>query len=432
MAQKKIFFGWYVTIFAAVALFVSYGIRGSFGVFFPSMLKELGWSRTLLSGAISASLLVNAIVSPTAGNFVGRFGGKWLITLGGALIGIGVILVGQTTQVWHLFIAYGIIIAIGINCMGLVVTQSMVVGWWTRKRTFALAIAMSGITLGIAILQPVSNFLIEHYGWRTSNTIIGICVLIIIPLGAQFFAKRRPEDMGLLPDGDDPEAAAAALKAMQAGMAALAAAEPDIEYKEGLRTPNFWFLLLGNLFMGLPGFILTTHLFAYALEKGLSAGMAVSILFVSLFLGLLSGLVFGWASDKLKVLKAPLIFAILSFFVAFVILIFADSPTMFWIYAVVAGIGGGGGVVFPALVANQFGRLGMGKFYGILILAAAFGAAVGPVLAGYIYDVTQSYNWAWIICAGIQIAAAISIILVGKSPVQKKIEALAAAKASAA
>jgi sugar phosphate permease len=167
-----------------------------------------------------------------------------------------------------------------------------------------------------------------------SNTILGIAVLIIVPVSAQFIAKRRPEDMGLLPDGDDPEAAATAQKAMQAGMAALAAAEPDIPYADGLRTTNFWLLMLGNLFLGLPGFVLMTHLFAYAVEKGLTTGMAAAVLGVSLFLGLLSGLVFGWVSDKMKSRKTPLVIALLSFALALTILIFANSPTMFWIYAV--------------------------------------------------------------------------------------------------
>ena len=97
---------------------------------------------------------------------------------------------------------------------------------------------------------------------------------------------------------------------------------------------------------------------------------------------------------------------------------------MFYIYAAISGLAGGGAVLLPALIGDQFGRLGMGKFFGIITLSGAFGAAVGPILGGYIYDTTQSYLWAWIICIFLQVASTLCILLIGKSPLEKKTEAL--------
>ena len=420
MEKHKVFFGWYVSGFAALSLFFGFGIRGAFGVFFPSMLQDLGWSRTLLSSVISLSLLVNAVLSPTVGNLVGRFGGRWLITAGSLLLGTGVILVGQSTEVWHLFVAYGLIVAVGINCMGMVVNQSMVVGWFIKKRAFALSVTTAGITLGIAVLTPLSNFLISRYGWRMSNVLIGIAVIaIILPL-AQFFAKRRPEDMGLLPDGEDPETAKAAKRALSAEMAEVARNEPEITYTEGIRSRNFWLLMMANLMMGVPGFISMTHVFAYAVERGVSEFHAANVLSLGAILGLISGFFFGFVSDKINSRKIPLLVMFFIIAIAYFILIYIRSTTLFYIQAIVAGLGMGGGIVFPALVGDQFGRMGMGKFYGIITLSGAVGAAIGPVLGGWIYDVAQSYVWAWIVCILLQGTGAICILLMGKSPLEQK------------
>jgi len=424
MERNKIFFGWYVAVFAGISLFFGGGVRGAFGVFFPSMLQDLGWSRTLLSSVLSISLVVNAFLSPVVGNLVGRFGGRWLITAGSILLGSGVMLVGRSTEVWHLFVAYGLIAAVGINCMGMVVNQSMVVGWFEKKRAFALSIATAGMTLGMAVLNPLSNFLIGRYGWRISNVLIGLSVIVIVLPLAQFFAKRRPEDMGLLPDGVDPEAAAKARQDALKQMTAMAEGEPDISYAEGLRSRNFWLLAIANLLMAIPGFVMMTHLFAYAVEKGVPEFHAANVLSLGAILGLFSGFLFGYISDKINSRKIPLIIAFSSFSFAYLMLIYLRGTTMFYIYAVVSGLAGGGGVVLPALIGDQFGRMGMGKFFGIITLSAAFGAAIGPVLGGYIYDTTQSYVWAWIICIFLQVAATLCIIFIGKSPIEKKMEAL--------
>lgn len=423
MANKKIFFGWYVSGFAALSLIFGSGVRGAFGVFFPSMLQDLGWSRTLLSSVISVSLLVNALLSPIVGNLVGRFGGRWLISAGSLLLGTGVILVGQSSEVWHLFIAYGLIVAVGINCMGMVVNQSMVVGWFIKKRAFAISITTAGMALGAAILIPLSNYLISRYGWRMSNVLIGLAVMVIILPLAQFFAKRRPEDMGLLPDGDDPETLKATLKAMESQMAAVAQSEPDISYAEGLRSLNFWLLMAGNLLMGIPGFIVSTHVFTFAVERGIPEFHAANVMSVGAILGLFSGFLFGYISDKMNSRKIPLMIMFAMVSIGYIILIYIHSTPLFYIQAIVTGIGGGGYVVLPALIGDQFGRMGMGKFFGIIILSGAFGAAVGPVLGGWIYDATQSYVWAWIICVLLQVVSALCILLMGKSPLEKKLEA---------
>jgi len=358
MEKKKVFFGWYVTAFSAVSLFFGAGVRGAFGVFFPSMLQDLGWSRTLLSGVLSISLVVNAFLSPVVGNLVGRFGGRWLITLGSILLGSGVILVGRSTQVWHLFVAYGLIAAVGINCMGMVVNQSMVVGWFEKKRAFALSITTAGMTLGMAVLNPLSNFLIGRYGWRISNILIGSAVIIIVLPLAQLFAKRRPEDMGLLPDGADPETGATVRQESLKTLAAAAEGEPEISYAEGLRSRNFWLLMIANLLMGIPGAVMMTHLFAFAVERGVPEFHAANVLSLGAIFGLFSGFLFGYISDKIKSRKIPLVIAFASFSFGYLMLIYLRGTAMFYIYAVISGLAAGGAVVYPALVSIRPDRDG--------------------------------------------------------------------------
>lgn len=422
--RQKIFFGWYVASIGFLALLCSYGIRYSFGVFFPPMLKDLHWSRTLLSGALSLSMIVNAVMAPVFGVLVDRYGPRWLITLGAAVVGLSLMVISQFSQIWHLYLVYGIILAVGINGMGLVVNNTMCTNWFVKKRGIALALTTAGTGLGTFIFSPMCNQLIASYGWRMSFFILGIgTMVVIIPL-AQFFARKRPEEMGLLPDGDEPAAASASnINAGQPDKAS-AAPKPEImvTVPEGLRSSNFWLIFIGYLLYAAVGFVMLTHLVAYAVEIGVSSVNA------ALALGLTGGVavgarfIWGYMGDKLKNRKIALVGGLACYVIAFAVLALAKNTGTLYVFAVIYGLGSGGLALLPALVGDQFGRLAMGKLYGLLSFGGAVGAAIGPVLGGRIYDVTHSYTLAWQVCVGIASAALICFALLGKSVLLAKIQ----------
>lgn len=392
---------------------------------FLNILKELHWSRTLLSGALSVSMLVNAVLTPVFGFLVDRYGPKALLSSGGAIMGLSLIVMSQFQEPWQLYVIYGIFVALGINAMGLTVNNTMVTNWFVRKRAVALALATSGSAMGVFVFSPICNLLIRAYTWRTSLVILGVALMVVIIPLALLFARKRPEEMGLLPDGEEAGAkpASEAGQGKAAGPAARVQ-EVEVTYGETLRSVNFWLIFFGMLVATIPGMMATNHLVAFALEKGIPSGHAAFAFGLPGAVGVAFRFIWGYLADRMNNRKFPLLMAGVFGFFAFAILAFVvkDTATLY-VYALVAGLGTGGLALLPALVGDQFGRLAMGKAYGTINLGGAVGSAIGPVLGGWIYDVTHSYSLAWQIGTGLNVIALLCFLFVGKSLYLKKIEA---------
>lgn len=424
--RKKIFYGWYLAVIALICLLCAYGVRYSFGVFFPYMLKELHWSRTLLSGALSVSMLVNAVLTPVFGFLVDRYGPKALLSSGGAVLGLSLIVMRQFREPWQFYVIYGVFVALGINAMGLTVNNTMVTNWFVRKRAVALALATSGSAMGVFVFSPICNLLIKAYTWRASLVILGVALMVVtIPL-TLLFARKRPEEMGLLPDGEEPGAGPAPAAGQQAKAAGptVPVQEVEVAYSETLRSANFWLIFCGMLVATIPGMMATNHLVAFALEKGVPSGHAAFAFGLPGAVGVAFRFIWGYLADRMNNRKFPLLMAGTFGFLAFAVLSFVvkDTATLY-VYALVAGLGTGGLALLPALVGDQFGRLAMGRAYGTINLGGAVGSAIGPVLGGWIYDVTHSYTLAWQIGTGLNFIALLCFLFVGKSLYLKKIEA---------
>jgi len=411
MKQNKVYFGWYVAGVGAISLLFAYGVRGAFAIFFPYILEDLQISRTLMSGVASLSLLVNFMLTPVAGFAVDKYGPKWLITGGALFCGISLICMPLISSIWHLYLIYGVTFAVGVNFMGMTVSNSMCVNWFVKKRATAIAFTTAGSALGAAIFNPLSQKLIAAYGWKIAFAVIGIMMLaVVIPI-ALIFAKKRPEDVGLAPDGDDPEEARKILAMMEAAM------QKEIQFSmaEVMRTPNFWFINIALLIMGsCTGFLL--HVVAYCMEKGISAADASWALGYMALVGVVSRFFWGPVNDRLNSRKVSVVSGLFINSIGWVILFFMQKPTHLYIAATIMGLGGAGIALMPAFVGDQFGRLSMGKVYGFVNLFAALGGAVGPVAAGWIYDTTMSYNAAIMLGIVGSLIGAACFLMVGKSP----------------
>ncbi|MBU4319244.1 MAG: MFS transporter [Proteobacteria bacterium] len=415
MKQSKLFFGWYVAGVGTISLLFAYGVRAAFAIFFPYILEDLQMSRTLISGVVSLSLLVNFLLTPVAGFAVDKYGPKWLIVGGAFFCGTSLICMPLVSKLWHLYVIYGVTFAVGVNFMGMTVSNSMCVNWFIKKRATAIAITTAGSALGAAIFNPVSQKLIAAHGWKMAFAIIGVMMLAVVIPMALIFAKKRPEDVGLATDGDDPEEA----RKIAAMMAAAMQKEIQFTMAEVSKTPNFWFMALGWLIMAsCGGFLL--HIVAYCMEKGISAAEAAWALGYMALVGVASRFFWAPVNDRLNNRKVSVVSGLFIYSIGWIALLMIKKPAHLYIAATILGFGGAGVALMPALVGDQFGRLSMGKIYGFINLFGAIGGAIGPVVAGLVYDTTKSYNAAWI--AGIigSIIAAICFFMVGKSPYEVK------------
>ena len=411
MEQRKIFFGWYVAGIGMLSLFFAYGVRAAFAVFFPYILEDLQMSRTLISGVVSLSLLINLILTPVAGFAVDRYGPKWLIVGGSLFCGLSLLFMPVVSSLWHLYIIYGITFAVGVNFMGMTVNNSMCVNWFIKKRATAIAFTSAGAALGAGVFNPLSQKLIVAYGWKMAFAIIGATLIFfIIPL-ALIFAKKRPEDIGLATDGDAPEVAEKTAAFMEAAM------KKEIQFtiKEVAGTSNFWLMNLGWLIMAACGGLLL-HVVAYCMEKGIAAADAAWALGYMALVGVASRFFWAPLNDKLNNRKVSVVSGLFVYSIGWGILLYVEKSLHLYIAATILGIGGSGVALLPALVGDQFGRMSMGKVYGFINLFGAVGGAIGPIVAGYIYDATNSYTIAWKVGIIGAVIAAVSFMLVGKSP----------------
>jgi MFS family permease len=418
MKQGKIFFGWYVAGMGMLSLLFAYGVRAAFAIFFPYILEDLQISRTLLSGAVSLSLAVNVLLTPVAGIAVDRYGPKWLIAGGALFCGVALISMPLVSSLWHLYLIYGVVFAVGVNFMGMTVSNSMCINWFIKKRATAIAISSAGVALGTAIFNPTSQKLIVAYGWKTAFAIIGVMFLVVVIPLAMVFAKKRPEDIGLATDGDDPEVARQTADMVEAVMKK----EILFTLPEVARTSNFWLMTMGYLILAMCyGFLL--HVVAYCVDKGISASDAAWALGYMAMVGIASRFLWAPLNDKLNNRKVSVVSGFFLYALGWLVFLFINKSVHLYIAATILGIGGSGIALLPALVGDQFGRWSMGKVYGFISFFGAVGGAIGPIMAGSIYDATQSYAVAWKIGVIASVIGATCFLLVGKSPYEIRKEA---------
>ena len=195
------FYGWMIVAVTFVTMAIGVNARTAFSLFFPPIISEFGWERGVTAGAFSFGFVVSGAVSPLIGRMMDRFGPRAVMELGVALMGGGLLLAPLTSQPWHLYLTIGVLVGAGSVCLGYSGQSLFVPNWFIRRRGLAMGLAFAGVGIGSVTLLPWVQHMIEQTGWRTACTAMGILVLVVLaPIN--LLLRKRPEDIGLLPDGD--------------------------------------------------------------------------------------------------------------------------------------------------------------------------------------------------------------------------------------
>lgn len=392
--QSNIFYGWVIVGCAFVTLCVAYGIQFSFGVFMPAIEADTGWDRARLSLPYSLYVFVYSALGAVVGRWTDRWGPRAVITTGGCLLGLGIVLTSQVRALWHLYLFFGVIAACGMSA-AYVPCNATVVRWFTRRRGLALSITSSGASFGNFVFPPLTAALIAAYGWRTAYQLLGLFGATVIALCAAFIV-RDPEQMQLHPDGDEPDDAPAPELSQQPLL-------PVEEWTlaEARRTSTFWLLNLIFTMTWLVVFFPMIHLVPFALDLGLpqlQAALTVSAIGIAGFAGRLA---MGPLSDHVG-RKPTLGFCLLLQALAFLGFVLSTGVVSLYTAAAVFGFSYGGvTTLFPAIVGDYFGRLAVGAIVGFIFSLAGSTAAFGPVLAGYLYHATGHYDVAFALSAAL-------------------------------
>jgi len=391
--EPEVFYGYFIVGASFVTLTVMWGSYYAFGVFFKPVLTEFGWTRAMVSGAASLSMVVNGLVAIAMGGLTDRFGPRLVMTTCGLLSGIGYCLMSQVSTVWQLYLFYGVIIGIGMGG-SFIPLASTVARWFVEKRGFMTGIIVAGVGIGALVGPPMAARFISSYGWRVSYVVMGSLVLVVVVLAAQF-VKRDPSLMGLSAYGEK------STKSEEVSTINRFPGNKDLSLGEAVYTGRFW--ALGAVFFCF-GFCLHSimiHIVPHALELGFSPAMAANILAVVGGTSILGKILFGLLGDHIGS-RNLLILSFILMSSALLWLLSAKVMWMLFVFSAAFGFAYGGSVVsHMPLVAELFGLSSLGLIMGAAGLGIMFGGATGPLLTAHLFDIKGSYQSAFLVCSAL-------------------------------
>ncbi len=384
-------------------LLVAYGIQFSYGVFLPAIAAETGWDRTSLSLPFSLYILIYSALGAASGWCTDRWGPRIVITCGALLLGTGLVLTSQVQAQWQLYLAFGLIAALGMSAV-YVPCSATVVRWFVRRRGLALGISSSGQSFGNLVIPPLGGT-------------AGRRLWLALDLSRAGRGGRRADRAVRRPGGARSRAHGAAQRRYRAASGAWTgpehrvAAEAAWTLRAAQRTAALWLLTAVYTMTFTVAFLPLVHIVPFALDLGVRTVRAALV--VSLIgAGSLTGrLLSGAASDRIA--RLPLLaIGLVMQALAFLGFLASSGVGLLYPSALLFGLAfGATSILFPAIVGDFFGRLAVGRILGFSWAIAASAACFGPVIAGYLFDRTGSYASAFILSAALNLVAACLVLL---------------------
>ncbi len=365
------------------AAFVTFAVGAacmhSYTVFLIAFIEAFGWSRAESSIAYSVSQLVTGATSPLVGILVDRLGPQRLVLMGGLLLAIGLVASAFAQALWQVIVLYGVVMTLGANCLGLVVFVPILSRRFVRNRGMAVAIVQSANGFARAVSAPMSQLLIAGLGWRGAYFAQGgFMAAAFLPLAALF----RGSDRGR--------------SATTAGGHGTITGGWTL--RRAMRTPHFWLLSLVYVFTGLGSFLVALHQLAFAVTVGFDKLYAAEVLGLGALLSLPGVIITGILSDHVgRELSAVVTYGTSIFGVACAMFITSpDQHLLLWLHSCFFGLTWGArGPAITAKTADLFPGPHLGTILGVITIGTGIGSASGSWMAGWIFDMTGSYQVAF-------------------------------------
>ena len=396
-SRPPFFYGWVIVGTAILGMTLIYGTRHSFSVFFPPILDEFGWSRGSTAIMLSLNLLVYGLVAPLAGTLGDRWKPRRVMVTGVVIVGLATAGCAFANELWQFYLLFGIMMPLGTAFCGWPLLAPALANWFSKRRGLAMAMGQVGggvsFTYGMFI-----EYAILQLSWRSAYFVVaGMLMAIIIPLYL-FFFHYRPEGKGLRPYGSgEPTVTLRQTARTDEGNLP---SRRDWTLGRAMRTYQLWLLVISqSLYWGIGTYVVLAHQVKFAEDMGYSSTFAASIyaIFgVFMVIGQLSAAMSDWIGREKTVTLAT----VLSVGAVLALLSVEDAgqPWLLYVYAV--GFGLGAGLYTPmgfVGAADIFHGRHFGAISGLILTGMGVGGALGPWLGGYIYDVTGSYNGAFIL-----------------------------------
>jgi MFS family permease len=376
---------WVMVAAAFAAMFVSFGIAYSFGAFLEPMAEEFGSGRGTTSVFFALTSLTFFGLGALSGVAVDRYGPRPVLLVGALALGAGLAATSVAGELWVGLVTYGLGVGIGVAC-AYVPMVAVVSGWFERRRTLAIGVAVTGIGLGTLAVAPLAAALIGELGWRNTHLVLGLAGAVVL-VACALVVTRPP---------------------VQAGPAALTLGE-------AVRNRDYRRLYLASGLMAVALFVPFIHLPGYAEEIGVTPVAAAALVGVIGAASTAGRLLLGLVAARTGTLRA-FQGCFLTMGASFALWSLGGHYGVLVAFAVVLGVGYGGFVAIgPAVVAERFGTTRLGGLLGVLYTSAGIGSAVGAPLAGAAVDVSGSYTPAIAGCLALGLAAYLAVLSVGRS-----------------
>ena len=414
---RRFFYGWVVVGVSGLVFAAVRGINDSFGVFLVAFVEEFGWSRAAVAGAFSFGRAVEGTVSVFVGMLSDRLGLRRLVPICACLMALGLIMASRIDSLWMLYISYGLVFAVGLTGVGDLTHLPVISRWFIRKRGTAIGIAMAGMGLGILLVVPLTQSLILHFGWRSAYVALAVIALVTIIPSTLLLQRERPEDMGLLADGEISDEADLRVSTVGMTQARAVPARRDWTLRSAMATPTLWLLFATRVMTPLGMMMVVPHHVVYLVGQGfdkLTAAFAFGSLGAFSFTG---RVVFGALSDRIG--RVPTICLTYSLSIVGTLLLMSlHDPTqiaLLWCHIVIYGLGfGARGPVTSSLVIDLFHGKQYGAILGFLEIGSGLGGTLGPWFSGFLFDRTGSYAVSFSLSMVVLVLATICAWLAGR------------------
>ena len=400
--KPRLFYGWVIVAVAALGSFsASTETYPVLSIFLKPITEDFGWTRTQFAGALTIGGIVGSGAALATGPIVDRFGPRWALAGSYAVIGASFVALAWVTDLWQF---YGLqIVARSLNTGVLSVATAVIVpNWFIIKRGRATAFASLGFPAGAALMPLIIALVTESFGWRSASATAGVMILVISAGPTALFLRRRPEDMGLMPDGAPPEKP----NDTPSGDLRVPVEDHSMRLGEAAHHPALYLLIaaISIWWFGRTG--VTLHAVPYMTDNGLSNTVAVTALVIHAAVGAIGTLVAGFLRDHIRV-QYLLAGDFLLNGMAFLLLLAVDTPTLAIAWGVFYGFAQGGSVPLQRLAfADYFGRRHLGSIEGVARAVTNWTQAAGPIAASLAFDLTDSYRIIFIVFLVSNIAAA--------------------------
>ena len=412
LVRTPFFYGWVVVGVAFVTMALGVNARTSFSLLVPPLSDEFGWDRATIAATFSVGFITSTILSPILGALIGRVGPQFFMPVCVVVVALGFVLAPYSTEPWHFYITLGAMVVGGSVGFSYIGHAFFLPNWFERKRGLAVGIAFSGVGVGSILIFPWMQQVIKAEGWRDACLALAI-ILVVVLLPLNFFLQRgRPEDIGLRPDGrvDDETAAGRSPDARDDNVVDVEWVAKNWTLPIALRTGRFWWLSAACFCALFAWYAVLVHQTKFLRDIGFSTELTAYALGLVSFAAIFGQIMIGAISDRVGREVAWSI-SMIGFVACYGFLVLLKSyPSEHLVYAMIIAqglIGYGMASVFGSVAADMFSGPRYASIFGVLGLCSTLGAAAGPWVMGWLYDLQGTYTQAFYLCAAMAVVSMI-------------------------